>query len=372
MVAFLSRLDEIGEGPRLAVKDLIDVAGTVTTAGSRALADVAEPAQVDAEVVRRARQAGARIVGKTNLHELATGGTGLNPWFGDPVNPLDPALIPGGSSSGSAVAVATGEADVAFGTDTGGSVRIPSACCGTVGLKTTFGRIPLDGVWPLCPSLDTVGPMGVDTAAVVLGMQLLEPGFTVATGPAARIGRIRLEGTDPDLDAVIDAALAAAGFEVVDVSLPNWGKVFDHFIPLYAREALDSNRELYDHHRDRLSDDVAGLFLLGSTVDDAALAEARAQQQVWRSEVDRLLEQCDLLAVSTLSIFPPRVDGAESFDPRLTAHAAPVNFSGHPALALPLSRGAARIPASLQLIGPFGGEELLCATGQVLENSTAA
>ena len=90
--------------------------------------------------------------------------TGVNPWYGTPVNPLDPALVPGGSSSGSAVAVATGEADVAYGSDTGGSVRIPAACCGIAGLKTTWGRIPLDGVWPLSPSFDTVGPMARDVA----------------------------------------------------------------------------------------------------------------------------------------------------------------------------------------------------------------
>src|SRR5439155_16989862 len=120
---------------------------------------------------------------KAKLHELAFRATGVNQWFGTSVNPLDPTLVPGGSSSGSAVAVATGEADVAYGSDTGGSVRIPSACCGTAGLKTTHGRIPLDGVWPLTPSFDTVGPMARDVAGLELGMQLLEP--RVAVGPAA-------------------------------------------------------------------------------------------------------------------------------------------------------------------------------------------
>src|SRR5207237_4004672 len=125
----------------------------------------------------------ARVVGKVNLHELAYGTTGINPWFGTATNPLDPARVPGGSSSGSAVAVATDEADVAYGSDTGGSARIPSACCGTAGLKTTHGRISLQGVWPLALSLDTVGPMARDVAGLVLGMQLLAPGFTVASSP---------------------------------------------------------------------------------------------------------------------------------------------------------------------------------------------
>src|SRR5690242_21836700 len=135
------------------------MAGVPTTAGCKAVAERAEPAARDAACMAGARAAGARIVGRTNLHELAFGVSGINPWFGTPVNPLDPALIPGGSSSGSAVAVATGEADVAFGSDTGGSVRVPAACCGVFGLKTTHGRISLEGVWPLAPSLDTIGPI---------------------------------------------------------------------------------------------------------------------------------------------------------------------------------------------------------------------
>src|SRR5438477_238731 len=133
----------------------------------------------------------ARIVGKANLHELAYGVSGVNGWFGTPVNPLDPGLVPGGSSSGSAVAVATDVADVALGSDTGGSVRIPAACCGITGLKTTHGRISLEGVWPLAPSLDTIGPLARDVAGLTLGMQLLEPGFTPAAAPARRIGRLR-------------------------------------------------------------------------------------------------------------------------------------------------------------------------------------
>src|SRR5436305_2845260 len=134
------------------------------------MATPATAATADAPCVVTARAAGARIVGKANLHELALGASGINRWFGTPTNPLDAALVPGGSSSGSAVAVATDEADVAYGSDTGGSVRIPSACCGTVGLKTTWGRVPLEGVFLLAESLDTSGPMAADVAAAVLGI----------------------------------------------------------------------------------------------------------------------------------------------------------------------------------------------------------
>src|SRR5205085_523374 len=142
-------------------------------------------------------------VGKVNLHELAVLPLGTNPWFGTPVNPLDGALIPGGSSSGSAVAVADGEADVALGSDTGGSIRVPSACCGTAGLKTTHGRVPLDGVWPLAPSLDTIGPMAAAIGGLVLGMQLLEPGFVPAGASARTIGRLPTAG-DPKLEGAVD------------------------------------------------------------------------------------------------------------------------------------------------------------------------
>src|SRR6202050_5780477 len=162
------------------------MAGVPTTAGSRVLAETAVPAAADAACLAGLRAAGARIVGKTNLHELALGVTGINPWYGTPENPLDHSLAPGGSSSGSATAVAAGEADVAYGTDTGGSIRIPAACCGISGLKTTWGRISLDGVRPLAPSLDTVGPMARDVNGLIAGMALLEPGFAGA-GQAPRV-----------------------------------------------------------------------------------------------------------------------------------------------------------------------------------------
>ena len=138
MSTFITRLDHHGSGPRIAVKDLIDVRGVPTTAGCQAVAQTAQPARTDAACLAGARAADAAIVGKANLHELAFGASGTNPWFGTPVNPLDHGLVPGGSSSGSAVAVADGEADYGYGTDTGGSVRIPAAFCGLAGLKTTY------------------------------------------------------------------------------------------------------------------------------------------------------------------------------------------------------------------------------------------
>jgi amidase len=205
---------------------------------------------------------------------------GSNPWFGTPVNPLDPDLIPGGSSSGSAVAVATGEADVAFGTDTGGSVRVPSACCGTAGLKTTHGRISLEGVFPLAPGLDTVGPMATTIAGVALGMQLLEPGFAPSSAPATRIGRVRTSG-DPAIEAAIDAALAAAELEVVEVDL-DLARASEVFAPIYFQEVWDVDHELVEAHPDRVGDDVHGL-LDAAPMFLPGVAEARAGLAEWQA-----------------------------------------------------------------------------------------
>src|SRR5579871_6816782 len=163
MSSWIERFDvEQGDGPTVAVKDIIDVAGSVTTGGCKALADAGYVATADAPCIVSVRQAGGRLAGKTNLHELAFGTSGVNEWYGTPENPADPGRIPGGSSSGSAAVVGTGEVDVALGSDTGGSVRIPAACCGVVGVKTTYGAVSLSGVLPLAPSYDTVGVLAPD------------------------------------------------------------------------------------------------------------------------------------------------------------------------------------------------------------------
>jgi amidase len=200
----------------------------------------------DARVVATARRYGARVVGKTSLTELCWSADGINTWSGTPVNPLDASRMPGGSSSGSAVAVATGEADVGYGTDTGGSVRVPAACCGIVGLKTTWGRIPLDGVYPLAPSLDTVGPLGRDVAAVELGMRLLEPGFSAAdyTGPMT-VGRLRTSvEVQPQIDAAVDAALATAGFAAEDITGVDFATPLEATGVLIDREGYLANEYL--------------------------------------------------------------------------------------------------------------------------------
>jgi len=373
MTTFITRLPPAtaATGPRLAVKDLIDLEGVLTTAGSRAVAETATPAGRDAACMAGARAAGAAIVGKANLHELAYGGAGINEWLGTPVNPLDPALLPGVSSSGSAVAVAVGDADVAYGSDTGGSVRIPSAFCGTTGLKTTHGRISLDGVWPLAPSLDTVGPMARDIAGVATGMALLEPGFRVSAAPATRIGRIRPDGfdVDPVIDAAIDAALAGCGLQVAEVGLPGWLAARDTCGVLLDFEAAQSNRVLLADPAVRalIGPNVLARLEAAETVTLEDVHGARGTQPGWRAAMAVALRAAGgLLALPTVPFFPPPLAAAAGM--HFTAFTNPVNLAGFPALAIPVP-SSGPLPASLQLIGPPDSEELLLATGAVIETT---
>ena len=362
--------DAAATGPRLAVKDAIDVAGVPTTVGCAAVADVAEPAAVDADCVATARRAGARIVGKANLHELCFGTHGGNPWYGHPVNPVAPDRLVGGSSSGSAGAVATDEADVGYGTDTGGSVRLPAACCGIAGLKTTFGRISTTGVWPLSVSLDTVGPLAREVAGVVAGMRLLEPGFSVeGVAPGTVVGRIRIRDTDPELEAAVDAALAAAELEVVEVELPGWFGAGMPFGVVLLSEAWEADRALYERAPDRIGDEPRQRLELGKGIDAAQIPVARAAQQAWTDEVAARFasEEVQLFAMPTMPGQPPALD-AEGV---VNSLVFPWNVSGNPGLALPIPVPGWSMPGSIQLIGPHGGEELLCATGAVVERAVS-
>ena len=371
MTTFITRYDTAGPGVRLAVKDLIDMAGEPTPAGCRAVAAKAEPAAADAACLAGARAAGARIVGRTNLHELALGVTGINPWYGTPVNPLDPGLVPGGSSSGAAVAVATDEADVAYGSDTGGSVRIPSACCGTAGLKTTWGRIPLDGVWPLSPSFDTIGPMARDVAGLVAGMQLLEPGFESEAPDSAtelRVGRLPIDA-DPAITDAIRGALDRTGWAWRDVEVPGWDDATIQAGLLLVVEAWHSDAQLVADDPDGIGDDVRDRLQLGATFDDAAVRAAWVAQREWQATLERVFDEVDVLVTPTLTIFPPRLDDHE--DLIVSRCTLPVNLAGVPALSLPV-RAAGPLPASIQLIGPARSEGRLLAAGALVEAAAAS
>jgi amidase len=373
MSTFITRLDSDGDGPRVAVKDIVDVAGVPTTFGSKAVERTARPAHRDASCLSGVRAGAARIVGKTNLHELAMLPIGTNPWFGTPVNPLDAELIPGGSSSGSAVAVANDEADVAIGSDTGGSVRVPSACCGTFGLKTTHGRIPLDGVWPLAPSLDTIGPMAATAAGLTLGMQLLEPGFTPAVSPARTVGRIRTSA-HPEIEAAVDAALRAAEFEVTTLDWDDLDAGNQAFAAIYFAEMWEVDHALVEADPEGVGPDIAQTV---ATADmfRAGVADARRALTEWRRRLFTLFDRVELLALPTLPIFPPRLDDvtAETLLPmivEITKHVAPFNAAGTPCVAQPVPAPGAHLPASLQLVGPLGSEELLVTSARAVEDAT--
>lgn len=373
MATFITRLPETGAGVRLAVKDLIDVAGVPTTAGCPAVAGQARPAARDAACMAGARAAGAVIVGKANLHELAFGGVGVNEWYGTPRNPLDPGLIPGGSSSGSAVAVAEGAAEIAYGSDTAGSIRIPSACCGTVGLKTTYGRIPLDGVWPLAPSLDSVGPMARDVAGTAAGMRLLEPGFSADVPPAVRIGRLRPADVpvDPRIDDAVDLALARSGLAVAEVTVPGWRDALRAGNKIIFAEAAAANRTLIADPgaRGKLSAQVRDWLDDGAAIPAGEVAQARLFQSRWQAALSGLLHEVQLLVLPTMAIYPPGLAEVASVPERhYIACTLPFNLAGLPAIALPVP-SEHRLPASLQLAGPAGSEALLLATAALIEQA---
>ena len=369
MATFITKLDATGDGPRVVVKDIIDVVGVPTTAGCRAVEQTAAPADADAACLAGARAAGARLVGKANLHELAMLPLGTNPWFGTPINPLDPGLIPGGSSSGSAVAVADGDADVALGSDTGGSIRVPAACCGVTGLKTTYGRVSLDSVWPLAPSLDTVGPMAATVGGLVLGMQLLEPGFAPNPAPARTIGRLRTAAL-PEIEAAVDEALRAAEFEVVTLDWDGMAAGTDCFTTIFLNEVSDVDRKLVETNPDGVGEDVVQVL---SMVDlFPGVDEARGRLIEWRRSLLDLFGRVELLALPTLPMVPPRLDELDS-DALvatiigITSHVSLFNAAGIPGTAQPVPVAGGRLPASLQLVGPHGSEELLLTTAQRVE-----
>ncbi|HVM07832.1 MAG TPA: amidase [Acidimicrobiales bacterium] len=365
MATWITPLDTAGTGLRVAVKDAIDVDGVPTTVGCKAVADRAEAATTDAACLAGARAAGARLVGKANLHELCFGTSGINPWFGTPVNPLDPSLVPGGSSSGSAVAVAVDEADVGYGTDTGGSIRIPAACCGIVGLKTTWGRVPLDGVWPLSGTLDTIGPLARTVDDVVAGMALLEPGFSAAPTAARVVGRVRIDGVDPVIDAAVDSALAKAELEVVDVVLEGWDRAQVAFAAIIVTEAWASDREVIEGHPDEVGASVRERVAMASMFSDEMVEEAHRTLQSWRDELAGWFERVEVLALPTLEMFPPTLESP----PLLNRLTGPFNLSQTPAISLPVPArgGPAGLPASLQIVGRWDAEDVLCTTAGRVE-----
>ncbi len=375
---------------KLAVKDNIDMKGVVTTAGSEYFAKNNPPAKKDAACLAIARQRNVEFVGKASLSEFAIAPSGINEYFGTPRNPMNGwrRFIPGGSSSGSAVAVATGMADVAFGTDTAGSVRVPSACCGIVGLKTTFGLVSIKGVHPIEPKhLDTVGPMGKDIEHAVKGMELLQGGFAslYATAKAAkpsgssiRIGRLRLNGTAPEIDKAVDDALALAGFQVVELGddfRAHWEKATADGNTLAASGAWISDKDY--RLKPGISTRSRAAILVGRIEFDRSYKKAISRQDDWQRVLARVFRKVDIIALPTiqtapLSIPPDLKIGIIEARVLGFQNTVAANFSGNPALAMPIPVEHSGVDVtSLQLIGPPRSEAWLLNAGRLVEAAVA-
>jgi amidase len=347
------------EGLRVGVKDSLDIAGYPTQAGSATLQD-APPATRHAAVVQSLLDGGCRIVGKTNMHELAYGVTGVNHFTGTPPNPRYPGRVPGGSSSGSAAAVASRVVDFAIGTDTGGSIRIPAACCGVYGLKPTYGRVSRAGAHPAVSSLDCIGPFAADPSMLERAMALIDPTFTLEPPPAeARVGLVRVDA-DPAIAAAVERALSRSGLTVVARTLPSLGAAYTAALHVVAAETLAGFGHLLAS--DAMGADVRARLLAARELTATDMAGAERCRAQFRAEVDAALAGVDVLALPTLPMFPPALESAR--DARaalnLTALVRPFNLSGHPALTIPLEPQA-MLPVALQLVGRWGADAPLCA-----------
>lgn len=350
------------DGPRVAVKDCLDIAGHQTRAGSAAL-ETTLPAQDHAEVVAALLAAGCRIIGKARMHELAYGMTGINRHGGTPVNPAWPERIPGGSSSGSAVAVASGLADFAIGTDTGGSIRQPAICCGIAGFKPTYGRISRKGATPAESSLDCIGPMARDPRMLICAMTLIDPGFAPAPLPAAP----RLLALKAEPDPAIHAALDQVGYhQWPQAELPSLAEAFHAGMVVIGHETARAFGHLLDGDAP-LGADIRHRLGAARRTGAEALVEAEHMRQRFTAEVDALLAQCDALLTPAMPQLPPTL--AEAQDPQavlnLTLYIRPFNLSGHPAVVLPLMT-AEGLPAGVQLVGRKGEDAGLLALAQAL------
>jgi amidase len=352
-----------GDGLRVAVKDTVDIAGLPTLAGTRARADV-QPATRNAEVVDRALAAGCHIIGKTTLHELAFGVTGINDWGGTPENPRWPDLVPGGSSSGSAAAVAAGLADFAIGTDTGGSIRIPAACCGVFGLKPTFGRVSRRGVLPAESSIDCVGPMAASAEMLVRAMEIIDPTLAPVDVREPRIGLVNVDASPQIIDS-LGRALAKAALSLREVTLPGMASAFSAGIDIINTETWSAFGHLLPSGL--LGSDISQRLERARTVTAAETAVAERVRVAFRAEVDALLDTCDVLMLPTLPDFPPSLKQARSdlSAVALTRLVRPFNLSGHPAATVPLST-AHHGPIGLQIVGRHGEDALVLGVASTM------
>jgi aspartyl-tRNA(Asn)/glutamyl-tRNA(Gln) amidotransferase subunit A len=361
---FLAGPDEPPEGIRLAVKDLFDTAGLTTTYGSIIYAD--HVPERSAEAVTRLEAAGYANVGKTNLHEFAYGITSVNPHYGTVPNPSYPGRMAGGSSGGSAAALAAGLADAALGTDSGGSIRIPAACCGIVGFKPTYGLVSVDGVFPLAPSFDHAGPMARSVAECTAMTSVLADGFepmSVESLEEVEVGVAWLDQADP----LVHARVREAG-ELFprrrEIDFPLAEKIGQAFM----REAADVHRDLFAEFSDSYGDNVRTKIERCLAVTDGEYERAVKVRQALREQAEAALDGLDLVLTPTLASVAPRlpVDDLEIREATLR-FTYPFNGTGWPALALPCGPAEDGLPASLQIAGRPGSDALVLAVGELVE-----
>jgi aspartyl-tRNA(Asn)/glutamyl-tRNA(Gln) amidotransferase subunit A len=365
---YITELEARGDGPALAVKDLFDTAGVRTTYGSAVCAE--HVPEVTAEAVALLEAAGYENVGKANLHEFAWGITSENPHYGTVPNPLVPGRIAGGSSGGCAAALALGLASAGLGTDSGGSIRIPAACCGVVGFKPTWGLVPLTGCFPLAPSFDHAGPMARDVAgcermmgALVTGFEAIELGSLADlrvgvawTGRAEPLVRRRVE----------EAAARFPDRRAIDVPMPHG------LYPAFQREAAEVHAGLFAEHRAHYGEDVATKIDEALGVDDAQVAAAEAARERYREQVAEAIGDLDLVLTPTLAmVAPPTGIGDLALRAGMIKLTFPWNAVGAPALALPCGPAEDGLPASIQLVGRPGGDAVVLAAGRALEGMLA-
>ncbi len=382
-VADRERADGIDRGPLhglpISLKDLIDVSGQPTTAGSRVFAD--RVATADAPVTARLRQAGAVLLGKTNLHEFALGTTSEDSAFGPVLHPADHTRSAGGSSGGSAVAVSTGMGLASVGTDTGGSIRIPAAVCGVVGLKPSRGDVPVDGIVPLSATFDHVGPLArsVQDAAWLWSVLAARPIHTVhfADVKGLRLGRLGGYFAQP-VDRLVTAAfdhacdrLRSAGAHITNVTVDSTSSITDAYVNIVLPEGAAWHAPWLDSRRDDYSPTVLGRLMSGRHLSAVDYLRARETCEVLRREVDALLSHVDALILPTLPIVAPvsgqadvTIDGTGMpVRMAMLKHTQLFNMTGHPAISLPLETTG--LPAGLQLVGRFG------ATSRLLDMAAA-
>ena len=369
---FLALPDVEPEGRPLAVKDLFDTAGLVTTYGSPLFAEHVPDATAPAVIALQ--RSGWANVGKTNLHEFAYGTTSENPHFGVVPNPIAPGRVAGGSSGGNAAALVLGAADLALGTDSGGSIRIPAACCGIVGFKPTYGLVSLDGCFPLAPSFDHAGPMARDVATCEEAIQGLAPGFsprTLASLEEVRVGTAWIDDADPLVgERVEDVARVFPRRGPVDAPRP------EGISPLFMREVADVHRELFAENADLYGEDVRIKIERCLAVDEADAERASRRRAEYRAAMEDACVGLDLLVTPTLPCVSPRVGagGIGDLEVRetLTSRTFPFNALGWPALALPCGPAEDGLPASVQLVGRPGTDALVLAAGRLLEAALQA